>query len=139
MRISDWSSDVCSSDLVLLPQPRHRRGRRGQPDRRRLLQAGLPRAADGVRGGGEDVAGSQPGRLGRMMRYLLRPCWLVGLCFVAAACDDGTPEAPPAAAPAHGPSAVHGEPTAPPTQTLKSVVSAQDVSLHVDTGVCRTL
>src|SRR3546814_3805347 len=49
-----------------------------------------------------------------MMRYLLRPCWLVGLCFVAAACDAGTPEAPPAAAQAQVPSAVHGEPTAAP-------------------------
>src|SRR3546814_3932291 len=49
-----------------------------------------------------------------MMRYLLRPCWLVGLCFVAAACDAGTPEAPPAAAQAQVPSAVRGEPTAAP-------------------------
>src|SRR3546814_19010416 len=49
-----------------------------------------------------------------MMRYLLRPCWLVGLCFVAAACDAGTPEAPPPAAQAQVPSAVSGEPTAVP-------------------------
>src|SRR3546814_3168241 len=45
-----------------------RSGRRGQPDRRRLLQAGLPRAADGVRGGGEEVAGSVAGRFGRLSR-----------------------------------------------------------------------
>src|SRR5690606_27718439 len=46
---------------VLLPQPRHlRRGRR-LDDRGRLLQGGLPRAADGVRGRGQEAAGSEPG------------------------------------------------------------------------------
>src|SRR3546814_2288802 len=32
MRISDWSSDVCSSDLVELPDPRRRRQRRAPGD-----------------------------------------------------------------------------------------------------------
>ncbi len=35
---------------VLLPLARHRRGRRGVDDRRRFLQAGVPRTADGVCG-----------------------------------------------------------------------------------------
>lgn len=50
------------------------------------------------------------------MRYLLRPCWLVGLCLiVAAACDAGTPEAHAAAAVrAQVPSAADGEPAAAP-------------------------
>src|SRR5690606_39695470 len=39
---------------------------RGQPDRGRLLQAGVPRAADGVRGRGQEAAGSEPGRQRRM-------------------------------------------------------------------------
>src|SRR3546814_13958539 len=39
MRISDWSSDVCSSDLrrVPLPRPRRQRRRLTHPERSRLL------------------------------------------------------------------------------------------------------
>src|SRR3546814_17349459 len=56
MRISDWSSDVCPSDLKVVPRayPFHRRDRLGRPVERpcaRLLQggealllSGLPRA-----------------------------------------------------------------------------------------------
>ena len=51
---------------VLLPLARARRGERGVDDRRRLLQAGVPRAADGVRGGGQEAAGSVAGRRGRL-------------------------------------------------------------------------
>src|SRR3546814_14344691 len=48
MRISDWSSDVCSSDLVtrLGDRGRHRPTRRLSPDRR--LEAGAPGAAEGL-------------------------------------------------------------------------------------------
>src|SRR5690606_39699407 len=63
----DWSSDVCSSDLDLLLQaarPQHRE--RHQRDRQRLLQGGLPRAADGVRGGSTEAAGSEPRRKRRI-------------------------------------------------------------------------
>jgi Fe-S cluster assembly protein SufB len=56
---------------LLLPRPRHRRGRRGLDDRRRLLQTGLPRTADGIRGGSEEAAGSQPGGSGGMSRLRL--------------------------------------------------------------------
>src|SRR3546814_6816821 len=55
MRISDWSSDVCSSDLVLADVAREAReaaGRREQRRRRRFLQAVAERAVllrhDGV-------------------------------------------------------------------------------------------
>src|SRR3546814_18798527 len=54
MRISDWSSDVCSSDLRAfrgpVPQPVGRRQRRpgssGRPHRRRLAQRATGRHAD---------------------------------------------------------------------------------------------
>src|SRR5690606_10462837 len=51
---------------VLLPQPRHRRGGCRLDDRRRLLQAGVPRAADGIRGRSQEAPGSQPRRRGRL-------------------------------------------------------------------------
>src|SRR3546814_10732760 len=45
MRISDWSSDVCSSDLVLALEPHLAAGRLDQPEdaasRRGLAAAGL--------------------------------------------------------------------------------------------------
>src|SRR3546814_4678485 len=54
MRISDWSSDVCSSDLLRLDSPRPRRRalqalRRGPEDRERgrgMSQPNLPPARD---------------------------------------------------------------------------------------------
>src|SRR3546814_588846 len=52
MRISDWSSDVCSSDLEL---------RNGAGARRRYLAADGDYARDDLRGGGQ-----QPGRLLRL-------------------------------------------------------------------------
>jgi hypothetical protein len=54
---------------VLLPLARHQRGRRGVDDRRRLLQVGVPRVADGVRGGSQEAAGSLP----RGSRRLISP------------------------------------------------------------------
>src|SRR5690606_21720250 len=60
---------------VLLPEPRHLRGGRGEPDRGRLLQAGVPRAADGVRGRGQEAARSEPGRQRRLTGHPPpRPC-----------------------------------------------------------------
>src|SRR3546814_1298273 len=66
MRISDWSSDVCSSDLALLHRHRHLRGCQGRKGGR---QDALhrPRAAldgGGLRGAREDglPRGLGPGR-----------------------------------------------------------------------------
>src|SRR3546814_10508676 len=45
MRISDWSSDVCSSDLPALERAdRHRRGRMGVDDRMRIGQFAVEQA-----------------------------------------------------------------------------------------------
>ncbi len=54
-------------DLLLQPARHLDRGRRVD-DRQRLLQGGLPRAADGVRGRGPEAAGGQPGRKRRVGR-----------------------------------------------------------------------
>ncbi len=60
---------------VLLPLARHRRRRCGVDDRRWLLQAGLPRAADGVRGRGQEAAGSVARRRCRLSTgYQEKPC-----------------------------------------------------------------
>src|SRR3546814_20041378 len=40
MRISDWSSDVCSSDLVKALPPRNRRGRSAKQNAQTVLQPG---------------------------------------------------------------------------------------------------
>src|SRR3546814_8443351 len=53
MRISDWSSDVCSSDLV---DDQHHRGGRGGDHLDRTAAADFDEAADGLRRGGD-----QPG------------------------------------------------------------------------------
>src|SRR6185437_9802494 len=63
---SDHVQDFRRPD-VLLPLARHQRGRRGVADRGRFLQTGVPRTADGVRGGSEEVAGSVAGRSNRVM------------------------------------------------------------------------
>ena len=54
-------------DLLSQPARTRHRGRH-QPDRQRLLQGGLPRAADGVRGRGPEAAEREPGRRGRLSR-----------------------------------------------------------------------
>src|SRR3546814_4101857 len=85
MRISDWSSDVCSSDLRIARDPRphrgHRPARRDRSAGRRVLDA---LAADGAGGRGrrERLSGPQParGRPGRRMgRGRRRPPALVAL------------------------------------------------------------
>src|SRR5438128_459550 len=48
------------SDLLLQPA-RPEQGRRHQHDRQRLLQGSLPRAADGIRGGGAEAVGGELG------------------------------------------------------------------------------
>src|SRR3546814_1064766 len=63
MRISDWSSDVCSSDLYLHQHPGHRRdqrrqaayGRRSRESFGRLLGAGLRRSGTGAFPHGQDA------------------------------------------------------------------------------------
>src|SRR5262249_34383181 len=50
----------------LLPAARHFDGRRSLDDRARILQGGLPRTADGVRGGGAETAGRKFGRKRRI-------------------------------------------------------------------------
>ena len=55
---------------LLLPPARPLDGGRGQHDRQRLLQGGLPRAADGVRHRGAEAPGRQPGRIGGV-----EACW----------------------------------------------------------------
>src|SRR3546814_17121221 len=57
MRISDWSSDVCSSDLVARKADRHRAGVRGQP-------------FGGCEG---DRGGAYPSKRGRVKREETRP------------------------------------------------------------------
>src|SRR3546814_13061547 len=57
MRISDWSSDVCSSDLVARKADRHRTGVRGQP-------------FGGCEG---DRGGAYPSQRGRVKREETRP------------------------------------------------------------------
>src|SRR3546814_11882654 len=43
MRISDWSSDVCSSDLTLLHLPQHEEGDpKDQKERQRLIKQNHP-------------------------------------------------------------------------------------------------
>src|SRR3546814_7349737 len=58
MRISDWSSDVCSSDLPARPVPGGRRGPGGE----RLLPRGHAAASHGVRRRGAEAGRHLPGR-----------------------------------------------------------------------------
>ncbi len=53
---------------LLLPQPWNLAGRRGEHDRQRLLQGGLQRTADGVRGRGAEPDGGEPRRRRRLKR-----------------------------------------------------------------------
>src|SRR3546814_5595081 len=63
LRISDWSSDVCSSDLDHAPEPKASRGHGSDhiPIRQRSDRAGAPTAAAGGEHA-EHVAGLQAQR-----------------------------------------------------------------------------
>ena len=60
-----------SDDQLFYCRARGISRRRGVDDRRRLLQTGVPRTADGVRGGSQEAAGSLAGRFGGLTA---RPC-----------------------------------------------------------------
>ncbi len=70
---------------LLLPQPRHLRGGRGEHDRERLLQGGLQGAADGVRGRGAEPAVGEPGRRRRLNDIERRTCSASATCTPASA------------------------------------------------------
>jgi GNAT superfamily N-acetyltransferase len=61
------TSKISDDQMFYCRAARHQRGRRRVDDRRRLLQAGVSRAADGICGRGEEAAGSVAGRSGRLM------------------------------------------------------------------------
>src|SRR3546814_18308946 len=66
MRISDWSSDVCSSDLLVRPLPQHRADLRGGQARfrpRLAEPAGLPGARGDPRGARQES--SEERRVGK--------------------------------------------------------------------------
>ena len=71
-------------DLLLPPARAGHRGRR-QHDRQRVLQGGVPRAADGVRGRGAEAPRHQPRRQRRVGRNVRQPCWKSGICMLASA------------------------------------------------------
>ncbi len=58
------TSRISEDQLFYLLAAWHRRGGRRQHDRERLLQVGVQGAADGIRGGGAEPAGGEPGRRG---------------------------------------------------------------------------
>src|SRR3546814_13392023 len=73
MRISDWSSDVCSSDLSCLPRrrrsrgdPRPRPGRRRAPSRRCAAGRSPPRA-DALARHADDRLGARRAQLKRAL------------------------------------------------------------------------
>src|SRR3546814_6923317 len=82
MRISDWSSDVCSSDLR--PQARHRPRRGTHPARRRILLLQGTAGPGGAERFHREVAAQPPLLPRRARRRLAR-----GACARAGG-DDGT-------------------------------------------------
>src|SRR3546814_12468606 len=66
MRISEWSSDVCSSDLVIIARLTGSRPRRDTNTRLPLLWATIWKLQSGQK---ESAIGSEPPR-----RKLIRPC-----------------------------------------------------------------
>src|SRR3546814_9821772 len=57
MRISDWSSDVCSSDLVPLPEERLLQSAGGRPAGSGTKRTGRGRTSKGAYGGGTAAGG----------------------------------------------------------------------------------
>src|SRR3546814_17229731 len=81
MRISDWSSDVCSSDLAVRAGPGNGRRGRPAPDGDRVVRAstrcaGLSGARPGgVRGGAAAALGSAERRVGKECVSPCRSQW----------------------------------------------------------------
>ena len=82
------TSKISDDQLFYCRVARHQRGRRGFADRRRLLQAGVPRVADGIRGGGEEAAGSEPRRRRRLTPF--KPSLVIGFLLFAGTTDNRT-------------------------------------------------
>src|SRR3546814_11315054 len=74
MRISDWSSDVCSSDLRIPGDAAVNAARLGTAAERRNIGARPDRGVDAGAVLGDGIAGDGDGRAGFLQRLLLLEC-----------------------------------------------------------------
>ncbi len=83
------TSSIGDDQLFYLRSRGLSRGRRGEPDRQRLLQGSVQGTADGVRGGGAETARGEPGRGGWLTRRT--SCWKFAIFTCPSATSPSSP------------------------------------------------